>query len=51
MGNAIRYDVEIEGGTLFKVDVQNPWEHQPLGIGSKATVIFPMKMTLGIAAS
>ena len=51
MGNAIRYDVEIEGGTLFKVDVQNPWEHQPFGIGSKATVTFPMKMTLGIAVS
>jgi iron(III) transport system ATP-binding protein len=48
VGNAIRYDVEIGDGALFRVDIQNPWEHQPLAIGSKAYVSFPVKTTLAI---
>ncbi len=50
IGNAIRYDVEMGDGALFKVDIQNPWEHQPLAIGSKAFVSFPVKTTLAIPA-
>jgi ABC-type Fe3+/spermidine/putrescine transport system ATPase subunit len=48
IGNAIRYDVEMGDGALFRVDIQNPWEHQPLAIGSKAYVSFPFKTTLAI---
>jgi hypothetical protein len=48
VGNAIRYDLEIGDGAMFRVDIQNPWEHQPLAIGSKAYVSFPVKTTLAI---
>jgi ABC-type Fe3+/spermidine/putrescine transport system ATPase subunit len=50
MGNTIRYDVEIDGGMIFKVDVQNPWEHQLFSIGEKVSIRFPVKTTLGIPA-
>jgi len=50
MGNTIRYDVEVNSDLLFKVDVENPWEHQLLSIGEKVYISFPVKMTLGIPA-
>jgi len=50
MGSAIRYDVEIGAGLIFKVDIQNPWEHQLYGIGEKVFISFPMKAALGIRA-
>ena len=50
MGNTIRYDVEMDSDLLFKVDVQNPWEHQPFSIGEKVYVTFPIGITLGIPA-
>ncbi len=50
MGNTIRYDVEVNSDLLFKVDVENPWEHQPFSIGEKVYVRFPIEMTLGIPA-
>jgi spermidine/putrescine ABC transporter ATP-binding subunit len=51
MGNTIRYDVEINSGLLFKVDVENPWEHRVFSIGEKVHIHFPIKMTLGIPVS
>jgi iron(III) transport system ATP-binding protein len=48
MGNTIRYDVEINKEILFKVDVQNPWEHRLFAMGEKVNVSFPIKTTLGI---
>jgi iron(III) transport system ATP-binding protein len=48
IGNTIRYDVEVGGGLLFKVDIQNPWEHQPYEAGEKVFVRFPVKTALGI---
>ena len=48
IGNTIRYDVEINSEILFKVDIQNPWGHQPFSIGEKVYVSFPVKTTLGI---
>ncbi|HSB06935.1 MAG TPA: ABC transporter ATP-binding protein [Thermodesulfobacteriota bacterium] len=50
MGNTIRYDVEVNSSLLFKVDVEDPWEHQLLSIGEKVYISFPVKMTLGIPA-
>ena len=32
IGNAIRYDIELDHETIFKVDVQNPWDQQPFPI-------------------
>ena len=48
IGNTIRYDVEIQNGKIFKVDIQNPWYHQVLPLGEKVFVTFPQKITLGI---
>ncbi len=51
IGNTIRYDVEINGEIIFKVDIQNPWGYQPFSIGEKVNVRFPVKTTLGIPLS
>lgn len=48
IGNTIRYDVDIGHGIVFKVDIQNPWDHQLLPMGTKIKVYFPQKVTLGI---
>jgi iron(III) transport system ATP-binding protein len=48
IGNTVRYDIDIGDGQIFKVDVQNPWDHLPLPLGEKVTVFFPKKVTLGI---
>jgi iron(III) transport system ATP-binding protein len=48
IGNTIRYDVEIQSGKIFKVDIQNPWYHQVLPLGEKVLVTFPQQITLGI---
>jgi spermidine/putrescine ABC transporter ATP-binding subunit len=48
IGNAIRYDVEIARDLLFRVDIQNPWDHRPYSIGEKVDICFPVKATLGI---
>ena len=48
IGNTIRYDVEIQNGKIFKVDVQNPWYHQVFPQGEKVFVTFPRQITLGI---
>lgn len=51
IGNAIRYDIEMDSDVLFKVDTQNPWEHQPFSIGEKVYIRFPIRTTLGIPVS
>lgn len=48
VGNAIRYDVEMKEGFIFKADVQDPWHHIPIPIGEKVFVAFPKAITLGI---
>jgi iron(III) transport system ATP-binding protein len=50
IGNAIRYDIELDPETLFKVDVQNPWNQKPFAIDEKVHVCFPVQITLGIPA-
>ena len=47
IGNTIRYDVEIENGFIFKVDIQNPWFTSPFPWGESVGP-FPMEITLGI---
>ena len=51
IGNTIRYDVEIGGDIIFKVDIQNPWDHRPLSIGEEVYIRFPIKTALGIAVT
>jgi spermidine/putrescine ABC transporter ATP-binding subunit len=48
IGNTIRYDMEMKNGLIFKVDIQNPWYHQPFSMGERVYINFPTKITLGI---
>ncbi len=48
IGNTIRYDVEMQNGKIFKVDIQNPWYHQTLPQGEKVYISIPQQITLGI---
>ncbi len=48
IGNTIRYDVEVKKNLLFKVDIQNPWDHHPFAMGEKVFVTFPREITIGI---
>ncbi len=48
IGNTIRYDIELDAETIFKVDVQNPWHQQPFPMNEKVRVCFPIQITLGI---
>jgi len=48
IGNTIRYDIELDPQTLFKVDVQNPWNQKTFPIAEKVYVCFPVQITLGI---
>jgi iron(III) transport system ATP-binding protein len=50
IGNTVRYDVEMGGDFIFKVDFQNPWDHKPYAIGEKVYVGFPVRSSLGIPA-
>jgi iron(III) transport system ATP-binding protein len=49
IGNTIRYDVDVAGIT-FKVDIQNPRDHQLLPVGTKVFIRFPATSSLGIPA-
>jgi ABC-type Fe3+/spermidine/putrescine transport system ATPase subunit len=46
LGNILRYDVEARGGTVFKVDVRDPWHHDVLPSGHAVTLAFPPSVTL-----
>ena len=48
IGNTIRYDIELDRETIFKVDVQNPWNRQPFPIDQRVKIYFPIQITLGI---
>ncbi|HEY2996727.1 MAG TPA: ABC transporter ATP-binding protein [Methylomirabilota bacterium] len=46
LGNTLRYDVETAGGLVLKVDVGDPWHHQPLAVGAPVRVGFPASVAL-----
>jgi len=48
LGNALRYDVELAPGVIFKVDIRDPWHHEVLPTGSMVTVTFPASSTVAI---
>jgi ABC-type Fe3+/spermidine/putrescine transport system ATPase subunit len=50
LGSILRYDVEAEGGVVFKVDIADPWHHQALDLGKEVRVAFPASGTLVIPA-
>ena len=50
MGNALRYDVELVQGVIFKIDIRDPWHHQQLPMGSSVSINVPVTSTVAIPA-
>jgi iron(III) transport system ATP-binding protein len=50
LGNAVRYDVELAQGVIFKVDIRDSWHHEQLPMGSAVSLSFPISSTVAISA-
>jgi len=48
LGSTLRYDVEAAGGLIVKVDIRDPWHHEPLAPGAAVTVSFPASAALAL---
>ena len=46
LGNALRYEIETAPGLIVKVDVRDPWHHEPLTPGHSVRVGFPPSAVL-----
>jgi len=46
LGNTLRYDVEVTGGVLVKLDVRDPWHHELLPPGHEVALTFPPSAAL-----
>jgi ABC-type Fe3+/spermidine/putrescine transport system ATPase subunit len=49
LGNTLRYDVEAAGGLALKVDVRDPWHHEPVAPGAVVRLGFPPTAALTLA--
>ncbi|MGE5639930.1 MAG: ABC transporter ATP-binding protein [Clostridia bacterium] len=50
LGHTLRYDVEV-GRVVFKVDIRDPWHHEPLALGAEVDLSFAASGTVAIEAS
>jgi len=50
LGSALRYDVDLGQGVLFKVDIRDPWHHEQRAMGSAVTLSFPATSTVAMPA-
>jgi ABC-type Fe3+/spermidine/putrescine transport system ATPase subunit len=50
LGNTLRYDIETAAGPILKVDIRDPWHHDPLALGGEVVAAFPASVTLAVAA-
>jgi iron(III) transport system ATP-binding protein len=50
LGNTLRYDVDLGGRAVFKVDVGDPWHHDLLPLGTPVTLSCSAASTLAIPA-
>ncbi len=48
LGNTLRYDVEMTGGVLVKLDVRDPWHHELLPAGHEVALTFPPSAALAL---
>ena len=46
LGNTLRYDVETSAGLVLKVDVRDPWNHDPLPTGHAVRLTCPASVAL-----
>jgi len=48
LGHTLRYDVDLGRGTTFRVDIRDPWHHEPLALGAAVTLSFPQNGTVAV---
>ena len=48
LGNALRYDVELAPGLIFKIDIRDPWHHKILPTGSALMLSFAASSTVPV---
>ena len=48
LGSTLRYDVEVAGRVVLKVDVGDPWHHEVLPMGAAVRVTFPASAALAL---
>jgi len=48
LGNAVRYDVDLGEGIVFKVDIRDPWHHRQLPMGTPVAVGFEAASTVAM---
>jgi len=48
LGNTLRYDVEAATGQVLKVDIRDPWHHEPFPLGREVAASFPASVTLAV---
>jgi iron(III) transport system ATP-binding protein len=48
LGNTLRYDVELDGGGFIKVDVRDPWHHDPMPAGAPVDIGFAASGALAV---
>ena len=46
LGNTLRYDVETAAGLVLKVDVRDPWYHDPMPAGRAVRLTCPASVAL-----
>jgi iron(III) transport system ATP-binding protein len=46
LGSTLRYDVDVATGARLKVDIRDPWHHEPLDAGQVVRVSFPASAAL-----
>ena len=46
LGNTLRYDLETPGGLVLKVDIRDPWHHDPLPTGHAVSLSCPASVAL-----
>jgi iron(III) transport system ATP-binding protein len=51
LGSTLRYDVDLGGGAIFKVDVRDLGRHVQLPAGADVTVSFPVSGSIAIAGA
>ena len=50
LGNTLRYDVDLGGGSVFKTDVGDPWRHEQILPGAAVELSCEVGSTLAIPA-
>jgi ABC-type Fe3+/spermidine/putrescine transport system ATPase subunit len=51
LGNTLRYDVDLGGGTVFRTDVGDPWQHVQIPLGAPVELSCAVGSTLAIPAA